>query len=101
LHLHWLCAYDRDQHGSAPFGWHRDFADACQRLSDWVATSGTRLERERPTRQTSWPGEPPTDAAEDVVIGDREEDFVLFVVEDVARRRRAEVGIVADPSAAA
>jgi len=24
LHLHWLCAYDPDQHGSAPFGWHRD-----------------------------------------------------------------------------
>ncbi len=27
LHLHWLCAYDPDQHGSAPFGWHRDFVD--------------------------------------------------------------------------
>ena len=28
LHLHWLCAYDPEQTGSAPLGWHRDFADA-------------------------------------------------------------------------
>jgi hypothetical protein len=90
LHLHWLCAYDPDQHGSAPFGWHRDFADARQRLHDWVATSGTRLERDRPTRQTAWPGEPSADAVEDIVIGDREANFVQFVVDDVARRREAE-----------
>jgi hypothetical protein len=90
LHLHWLGAYDPDQHGSAPLGWHRDFADARQRLRDWVAISGTRLERDRSTRQTSWPGEPPADAVEDVVIGDRDEDFVQFVVDDVARRRDAE-----------
>ena len=87
LHLHWLGAYDPDQHGSAPLGWHRDFADARQRLRDWVAVSGTRLERDRPTRQTSWPGEPPAHAVEDMVIGDRDEDFVQFVVDDVARRR--------------
>jgi len=92
LHLHWLCAYDPDQHGSAPFGWHRDFNDARQRIHDWVAVSGTRLERDRPTRQTVWPGETPTDAVEDIVISDREEDFVQFVVNDVARRREAEVG---------
>ena len=93
LHLHWLGAYDPDQHGSAPLGWHRDFADARQRLRDWVAISGTRLERDRPTRQTAWPGEPPADTLEDVVIGDRDEDFVLFVVEDVTRRRDAETAI--------
>ena len=93
LHLHWLGAYDPDQHGSAPLGWHRDFADARQRLRDWVAISGTRLERDRPTRQTAWPGDPPADTLEDVVIGDRDEDFVLFVVEDVARRRDAETAI--------
>ena len=34
LHLHWLCAYDPDQNGSAPLGWHRDFADARARLRD-------------------------------------------------------------------
>jgi len=51
LHLHWLGAYDPNQHDSAPFGWHRDFADARQRFSGWVAMSGTRLERDRPTRR--------------------------------------------------
>jgi len=91
LHLHWLCAYDPDQHGSAPFGWHRDFADARQRLRDWVSTSGTRLERDRPTRQTAWPGEPIADTAEDTLIGNRDEDFALFVTEDVASRRKVMV----------
>ena len=54
LHLHWLCAYDPEQNGSAPIGWHRDFADTRARLRDWVAASGTRLDRDRPTRQTTW-----------------------------------------------
>ena len=45
------------RHQPAPLGWHRDFADARQRLRDWVAASGTRLDRDRPTRQTAWPGE--------------------------------------------
>jgi len=89
LHLHWLCAYDPDQHGSAPFGWHRDFADARQRLHDWVATSGTRLERDRSTRQTAWPGEPSADTVEHLIITNRDEDFVRFVVNDVASRRSA------------
>ena len=53
LHLHWLSAYDPEQNGSAPLGWHRDFANARQRLRDWVAASGTRLDRDRPTRQTT------------------------------------------------
>ncbi|MEC5149398.1 hypothetical protein RCH22_001039 [Cryobacterium psychrotolerans] len=95
LHVHWLCAYDPDQHDSAPFGWHRDFADARQRLHDWVAVSGTRLERDRPTHQTAWPGETHTDAVEDIVISDPEEDFVQFVIDDVTRRREAEVGLYA------
>jgi len=80
--------------GSAPFGWHRDFADARHRLHDWVATSETRLERDRPTRQTAWPGESPADAVEDVVISDRDEDFVQF---DVARRREAEASLIVIP----
>ena len=62
-----------------------------QRLHDWVATSGIRLDRDRPTRQTAWPGDPPVDAIEDVMITDRDDDFVRFVVDDVARRRAAEV----------
>lgn len=34
LHLHWLAAFDSEQNASAPLGWHRDFADARQRLRD-------------------------------------------------------------------
>ncbi len=90
LHVHWLCAYDPEQNGSAPLGWHRDFADARQRLRDWVAASGTRLDRDRATRQTAWPGEEPADPVEEAVIANRDEDFVQFVLDDVARRRQAE-----------
>lgn len=90
LHLHWLCAYDPEQNGSAPLGWHRDFADARHRLRDWVAASGTRLDRDRPTRQTIWPGEDHADPAEEEVITDRDEDFVQFVVDQVDARHRAE-----------
>lgn len=86
---HWLGAYDPDQHASAPIGWHHDFADARQRLHDWVASCGTRLDRDRATRQTSWPGEPSADAVDDLVIRNRDEDFVIFVLEDVERRREA------------
>ncbi len=90
LHLHWLGAYDPDQHASAPLGWHRDFADARFRLRDWVAACGTRLDRDRPTRQTAWPGEDPSEPTQDSTITNRDEDFVQFVLDDVARRRHAE-----------
>ncbi|WP_022883668.1 hypothetical protein [Glaciibacter superstes] len=89
LHLHWLCAYDPERSGSAPLGWHRDFADTRQRLRDWVTASGTRLDRDRPTRQTPWPGEPAA-PVEDIIIANRDEDFVQFVLDDVARRRKQE-----------
>ncbi|WP_053208274.1 hypothetical protein [Jiangella muralis] len=90
LHLHWLGAYDPDQHGSAPLGWHRDFADARERLRDWVATSGTRLDHDRPTRQTTWPGEnlPREDEVQEARIVNRDEDFAAFVTDDISRRRR-------------
>lgn len=90
LHLHWLCAYDPEQNGSAPLGWHRDFVDARQRLRDWVAACGTRLDRDRPTRQTVWPGEEPGVAVEDSPIVNRDAEFVEFVLADVQRRRDAE-----------
>lgn len=96
LHLHWLSAYDPEQNGSAPLGWHRDFSDARQRLRDWVAASGTRLDRDRPTRQTSWPGENPVLMVEDSAIADRDADFVQFVFEDVAQRRAAEHAFYTD-----
>src|SRR5690625_7817495 len=69
LHTHWLNAYDPQQNGSAPIGWHRDFADARQRLRDWVAASGTRLDRDRPTRQTIWAGEDDADRSEERRVG--------------------------------
>ena len=90
LHLHWLCAYGPGQNGSAPLGWHRDFADTRQRLREWVAASGTRLDRDRPTRQTTWPGEEPGPAIDDVVLTDRSADFEAFVTADVVRRQAAE-----------
>lgn len=90
LHLHWLCAYDPEQNGSAPLGWHRDFADARMRLREWVATCGTKLDHDRPTRQTIWPGEEPGDPIEDVPIIDRDAEFVEFVMADVEARRVAE-----------
>lgn len=90
LHLHWLAAYDSDQNASAPLGWHRDFADARQRLRDWVAACGTRLDRDRPTRQTVWPGEDPAESVEDRIIANRDEDFVQFVLDDIAARQQAE-----------
>ncbi|GAB3129141.1 hypothetical protein [Glaciibacter psychrotolerans] len=101
LHLHWLSAYDPEQNGSAPLGWHRDFSDARQRLRDWVAASGTRLDSDRPTRQTSWPGEGPALTVEDSAITDRDEDFVQFVFEDVEQRRAAEDAFYADLAAEA
>jgi hypothetical protein len=101
LHLHWLSAYDPEQNGSAPLGWHRDFSDARLRLRDWVAASGTRLDRDRPTRQTPWPGEGPAAAVEDTAIVDRDEDFVLFVFDDVAKRREAADAFYADLATAA
>ena len=96
LHLHWLCAYDPDQNGSAPLGWHRDFADARQRLREWVAACGTRLDHDRPTRQTVWPGEEPRDPIEDIPLIDRDAEFVEFVMADVQARREAEEAFYRD-----
>jgi hypothetical protein len=90
LHLHWIGTYGPNQNGSAPLGWHRDFADARERLRDWVAASGTRLDRDRPTRQTYWPGEQPATEPGGTIIANRDEDFVQFVADDVSRRRQAE-----------
>ena len=91
LHTHWLNAYDPDGSPSAPLAWHRDFADARHRLREWVSTCGTKLDRDRPTRLTTWPGEDPPDAtAPEVVIENRDADFVAYVLHDTAARRQAE-----------
>lgn len=90
LHTHWLNAYDADGSPSSPLAWHRDFADARNRLREWVSTSGTKLDRDRPTRLTTWPGEGPAPATSEVVIEDRDADFVAYVLEDSAARRQLE-----------
>jgi hypothetical protein len=90
LHTHWLNAYDPQGSPSAPLAWHRDFADGRNRLREWVSTAGTKLDRDRPTRLTTWPGEEPSESTSEVVIEDRDADFVQYVVDDVAARRRIE-----------
>jgi hypothetical protein len=90
LHTHWLNAYDTEGTPSGPIGWHRDFAEARNRLREWVSTAGCRLDRDRPTRQTTWPGETPIETSPEVVIVDRNADFYQFVADDVAARRRIE-----------
>jgi hypothetical protein len=88
LHLHWRASYDSEAPPSAPCAWHRDFAEARSRLREWVSLCGTRLDRDRPTRRTAWPGEPPTTAQPEREIANRDEDFELFVLEDIAARPR-------------
>lgn len=100
LHLHWLCVYDPQQHGSAPLGWHRDLNDACARLKKWTADYGTKLDRDRPTRITAWPGESHSAPGEEVIIADRDADFAAFVAADVARRREMEEALMASIAAA-
>lgn len=90
LHLHWLGAYDPAQHASAPIGWLADFHAAEQRLREWVALSGTRLDRDRSTRQAIWPGEQAGPLAPETAIVNRDEEFVAFVIADVNRRTQAE-----------
>ena len=90
LHCHWLSCYHESASPSAPIGWMREFTDARYRLRDWVSICGTRLDRDRPTRQTTWPGEAQSAAGNEVEIRHRDEDFAEFVHQDVQRRRRIE-----------
>lgn len=101
LHVHWLCSYDPEQEGSAAIGWHHDFAEARLRLRDWVAASGTRVDRDRPTRQAVWPGDDAPEPVEEQVIADRDADFVAFVNDDLAQRRDAEARFYASLNAQA
>ena len=90
LHTHFLACYDETSSPSAPIAWMRDFADARHRLREWVAVCGTRLDRDRPTRQTVWPGESVEPTGGEVEIRNRAADFDEAVREDVLRRRRLE-----------
>lgn len=97
LHLHWLNSYDPENSPSAPLAWHRDFAEARNRLREWVSTSGTRLDRDRPTRHAAWPGEAAAQPPPESVIDDRDTDFVQFVHDDLAARRKVEERVDSNP----
>jgi hypothetical protein len=90
LHTHWFSSYDPEGLPSAPLAWHREFAEARHRLREWVSACGTKLDRDRPTRLTIWPGEERADPGVEVLIEDREADFLAFVLQDVTARRRIE-----------
>lgn len=90
LHLYWRSSFDSDAPPSAPTMWHRELAEGRNRLREWVSLSGTRLDRDRPTRQTAWPGEPPIAPVPERAIANRDEDFHHFVQEDIASRRQIE-----------
>lgn len=93
LRQHWLTCYDKQAKGNMGVVWHSEFALARERLRDWVSTSGTRLDRDRPTRITEWPGGEDEDfTAPDTAeqpVTERSKDFVAFVTEAV-RAREAE-----------
>lgn len=94
LHLRWLGCYDPEQDAAGPISFMTDFHSARGRLREWVQISGTRLDRDRPTRITTWPGEDPTDENTETPIIDRDQDFVEFVMADVQRRADAEAAFL-------
>jgi len=94
LHLRWLGAYDPQQDAAGPLAFMTDFHNAQQRLREWVTISGTRLDRDRPTRQTTWPGEQAAPETSETPITDRDADFVQHVLDDTARRAEAEAAFL-------
>ncbi|ALJ20945.1 MULTISPECIES: hypothetical protein [Microbacteriaceae] len=91
LRQHWLFCFDPQAKGNQALAWHHDFAIARERLRDWVTISGTRLDRDRATRITEWPGGEAEDwEAPDTTertVTNRTEDFLAFVEEQVLARR--------------
>jgi len=89
-HLSFRASYHPDAQPTAPAAWRRDFWDSQHRLREMVAACGTRIDRDRPTRVTAWPGDPAIPPAEERVITNRAEDFEQFVAEDIRQRRERE-----------
>lgn len=96
IHVSWQGAYDPQAAAGAAAAWHLDFRMARERLREWVALSGTKLDQDRPTRRTVWPGDEPAEAAEEAPNANRHKDFVAFVMADVRRRARAEADQASD-----
>ena len=89
LHTFWLNAYSPGAQATSPLMFQRYFAETRTRLREWVSTCGTKLDTDRPTRQTAWPGQAPYISPPEQPIVDRQADFDAFVAADVARRRAA------------
>lgn len=85
-----LFCYDRQAKGNMALVWHQGFAAARERLRDWVMIAGSRLDRDRPTRITAWPGGEAEDwvapSTDESAVTERTEDFLAFVTEEVAKR---------------
>lgn len=98
LKQYWLTCYDPQARGSAPIEWHQAFHTAKERLRDWVSISGTKLDRDRPTRQTTWPGgETETwqdPATTEIPITDRTTDFLAYLDQQVSQRQEQQDMIV-------
>ncbi|MGB4135609.1 MAG: hypothetical protein WA971_03530 [Microbacterium sp.] len=90
LRQHWLFCFDPQAKGNQALAWHHDFSIARERLRDWVTISGTRLDRDRPTRITAWPGGEPEGWTEpstaEAPVTERTKDFLAFVEEQVKAR---------------
>lgn len=98
LRQHWLTCYDQQAKGNMGTVWHGEFALTRERLRDWVSTSGTRLDRDRATRITEWPGGEAEDfQAPDTSerpVTNRSEDFVTYVTEAVHARQAEQDALV-------
>ncbi len=91
LHQFFLHCYHPDKDGAGPITWCVAWAAARVRLRELVTIAGTRLDRDRPTRQTYWPGEKADDDGEEVPITHRETHFKAYVKADIQARREARV----------
>lgn len=86
LHVAWDAAHDRQAAPTAALDWDQKWELAKTRLRGLVAESGTRVDRDRPTRLYPWPGEDSVPEVVETPITDRRKDFDDFVRADVARR---------------
>ena len=98
LRQHWLFCYDPQAKGNQALAWHHDFAITRERLRDWVTISGTRLDRDRPTRITPWPGGEAGNWAEqstaETPVTERTNDFLAFVEEQVKARQQEQAATI-------
>ena len=98
LKQHWLFCFDVQAKGNQALAWHHDFTLARERLRDWVTISGTRLDRDRPTRITPWPGGEAGNWAEqstaETPVTERTNDFLAFVEEQVKARQQEQAATI-------